>query len=101
MSWIQRSRQRPCECCSRQKNKPCKRDNRHTGHGSILPGYRDRRHGAKCVVVRGIDERVFGQLEQSVEDGIILLPRIAVLEIGAAGAADEQRIPVKTRSAMV
>ncbi|HZJ11520.1 MAG TPA: hypothetical protein VFD26_02575 [Methyloceanibacter sp.] len=44
------------------------------------------------VVVRGIDERVFGQLEQPVEDGIILLPRIAVLEIGAAGAAEASAI---------
>ena len=44
------------------------------------------------IVVRRKDERLVGQLQQPVEDRIVLRARIAVLEIGAAGAADQQRV---------
>ena len=52
----------------------------------------DGRDGFALVVVRRIDQRVVGQLQQLVEDRIVLRARIAVLEIGAAGAADQERI---------
>ena len=38
------------------------------------------------------DQRVVAQLQQPVEDRIVLRASIAVLEIGAAGAADQKRI---------
>ena len=52
----------------------------------------DGRDGVALVVVGRIDQRLVGQLHQLVEDGIVLRARIAVLEIGAAGAADQQRV---------
>ena len=57
--------------------------------------------GVALVVVRGIDQRLVGQLQQPAEDRLVLRARIAVLEIGAAGAADQQRVagehPVRHR----
>ena len=62
----------------------------------------DGRDGIALVVVRRIDQRLVGQLQQLAEDRIVLRARIAVLEIGAAGAADEQRVagehPVASRN---
>ena len=52
----------------------------------------DGGHRVALVVVRGIDQRLVGQLQQPVENRIVLRARIAVLEIGAAGAADQQRV---------
>ncbi len=44
------------------------------------------------VVMGGEEQRFLRQAEQLVEDRVILGAGIAVLEIGAAGAADEQRV---------
>ena len=44
------------------------------------------------VVMGGEYHGLVGQFQQPVEDRIILRPRAAVLEIGAAGAADQQRV---------
>ena len=44
------------------------------------------------VVVRRKHQRVVRQPQQLVEDRVVLRARIAVLEIGAAGAADQQRV---------
>ena len=44
------------------------------------------------VVVGGIDQRLLGQLQQLAEQGLVLRPGAAVLEVGAAGAADQQRV---------
>ena len=43
----------------------------------------------------GIDQGFVGQLEQLVEQRIIRVVRVAVLEIGAAGAPDKQRVAGK------
>jgi len=42
--------------------------------------------------VSGVDERFFRKLQQPPENRLVLGARIAVLEVGAPGAADEQRI---------
>jgi hypothetical protein len=42
--------------------------------------------------MRGEYHRLLGQLQEAIEYRIILRPRAAVLEIGAAGAADQQRV---------
>jgi len=39
-----------------------------------------------------------GSLSSRPKIDFILRPRAAILEIGAAGAADQQRVAVKTRS---
>ena len=52
----------------------------------------DGRDGLALVVVGGIDQRFVRQFHQLVEDRIVLRARVAVLEIGAAGAADQQRV---------
>ena len=44
------------------------------------------------VVVGGVYERLFRQLQQFSEDRVVLRARVAVLEIGAAGAANEKRV---------
>jgi hypothetical protein len=44
------------------------------------------------VVVRRENHRLVGQFHELVEDRIVLRARVAVLEIGAAGAADQQRV---------
>ena len=36
--------------------------------------------------------RLLGELQQATEERVVLRARVAVLEIGPAGAADEQRI---------
>src|SRR5215472_5906221 len=46
--------------------------------------------GVALIVVRGIDQRGARQLEQPAEDGLVLLARVAILEVGAARAANEQ-----------
>ncbi len=48
--------------------------------------------GVALVVMGGKHQGFIGQLQQPVEDRIVLRPRAAVLEIGAAGAADQKRI---------
>ena len=48
--------------------------------------------GVALVVMGRENHGLVGQLQQPVEDRIILRPRAAVLEIGAAGAADQERI---------
>ena len=48
--------------------------------------------GVALVVMGGKYHGFIGQLQQPAENGIVLRPRAAVLEIGAAGAADQQRI---------
>ena len=40
----------------------------------------------------GEDHGLVGQAQQLVEDRIVLRARVAVLEVGPAGAADEQRV---------
>jgi hypothetical protein len=45
--------------------------------------------------MRGVDQRLIRQLQQPVEDGIILRPGIAILEVAAAGAADQQGVSGK------
>jgi hypothetical protein len=42
--------------------------------------------------LRRVDQRLVGELEQSSEQRLILRTRIAVLKVGAARAADQQRI---------
>src|SRR5262249_45056309 len=55
----------------------------------------DRRDGIAFIVMGRINERCLGKFEQSVEDRLILLARVAVLEISAPGAADQQRVTGK------
>ena len=57
--------------------------------GLLLADGRDR---VALIVVRRIDQRLLGQLEQAPEQRLVLRPRIAVLEVGAAGAPDQQRV---------
>ena len=52
----------------------------------------DRADRVAFVVVRREHHRFVGQAQQAVEDRLVLRARIAVLEIGAAGAADQQRV---------
>ena len=47
------------------------------------------------VIVAGVDQRLVGQREKLVEERVVLLERVAVLEVGAAGAPDQQRIAGK------
>jgi hypothetical protein len=54
--------------------------------------FANRRNGVALIVMCRIDQRLVRQLEQLVEDGIVLRARVAILEIGAAGAADQQSI---------
>src|SRR6516162_5393558 len=51
----------------------------------------DGRDRFALVVVGRENHGLVGQTQQLVEDRIVLRARVAVLEIGAAGAADEQR----------
>ncbi len=44
------------------------------------------------VVVRGIDQRRVRQFQEPAEDRLVLLARVAILEVGAAGPANEQRV---------
>src|SRR5882724_5056507 len=55
-----------------------------------LFGYRAR--AATVVVVSRIDREIPRQGEQTLADGMKQLPRIAVLEIRSACAADQQRV---------
>ena len=48
--------------------------------------------GVALVVVRREDQRLVGQAQQLAEQRFVLRARVAVLEIGAAGAADQQRV---------
>ena len=48
--------------------------------------------GVAFVVVRGEHQRLVGQPQQLAEQRFILRAGVAVLEIGAAGAADQQRV---------
>ena len=52
----------------------------------------DGGHGVAFVVVRGKHHGLVGQPQQLAEQRFILRARVAVLEIGAAGAADQQRV---------
>ena len=52
----------------------------------------DGADGVALVVVGGVDEGVVGELEQALEQGVVLGARVAVLEVGASGAPDEQGI---------
>ena len=49
-------------------------------------------HRVALIVVRRIDQRLVGQLQKASEQRLVLRARIAVLEIRASGAADQQRI---------
>ena len=51
----------------------------------------DRADRVAFVIVRGKDQRLFRQPHQALQ-ALVLGAGIAVLEIGAAGAADEQRV---------
>ena len=51
----------------------------------------DGADGVALVVVRGEDERLFGQPHEALQ-ALVLGAGIAVLEVGAAGAADQERI---------
>src|SRR6476646_1871289 len=55
----------------------------------------DRRDSVALVVMCRVNERCLGKLEQAVEYRLILLARVAVLEISAAGAPDQQRVTGK------
>ncbi len=52
----------------------------------------DGGHGVAFVVVRREHQGLVGQPQQLAEQRFILRARVAVLEIGAAGAADQQRV---------
>jgi hypothetical protein len=52
----------------------------------------DRGDRVALVVVGRIDQRLVGQLQELAEQRLVLRPRAAVLEIGAPGAADQQRV---------
>src|SRR5271165_2081430 len=52
----------------------------------------DGRNRVSLVVVRGINQRLIRKLKQAAKDRVVLLTRIAILEIGAASAADEKRV---------
>ena len=52
----------------------------------------DRRHAALLVVVRREDEAVVGQREELVVHAAVERHRVAVLEIGAPAAVDQQRV---------
>ena len=52
----------------------------------------DGGNGVTLIIVGRIDERGLGQLQELVENRIELRARIAVLKIGATGAADQQSI---------
>ena len=52
----------------------------------------DARHRQAAIIVRGIKQTALRQREQRAVDGAIHGARIALLEIGAAAAADEQAI---------
>ena len=60
--------------------------------GSLLA---DGGDSVALIVVRGIDQRRVRQLEQPTEDRFVLLARVAILEVGAAGPANEQRVTGK------
>ena len=51
----------------------------------------DRADRVAFVIVRGKDQRLFGQPHEALQ-ALVLGAGIAVLEVGAAGAADEQRV---------
>ncbi|MCY1301398.1 hypothetical protein D9M70_510090 [compost metagenome] len=57
--------------------------------------FADGRNRVALVVVRRVDERLVRQLQELVEDRVILLARVAVLEIRAPGAADQERVTGK------
>ena len=52
----------------------------------------DGRNRVAFIVVRRIDQGVIGKLEQASEQRVILRPRVAVLEVGASRAPDQQRV---------
>jgi hypothetical protein len=54
--------------------------------------FADGAHRVALIVVRRIDQCLVRQLQQAPEQRLVLRARVAVLEIGAAGAADQQRI---------
>ncbi len=55
----------------------------------------DGGHRVAFVVVRGKHQGLVGQPQQFAEQRFILRARVAVLEIGAPGAADQQRVAGK------
>ena len=52
----------------------------------------DGRDGVAFVIVRGVDQQLVGKLEQASEQRLVLRPRIAVLQVCAAGSPDQQRV---------
>jgi hypothetical protein len=52
----------------------------------------DCAHRVALIVVRRVDQRLVRQLQQAPEQRLVLGARVAVLEIRASRAADEQRI---------
>src|SRR5690606_34872026 len=55
----------------------------------------DRGHAALLVVMAGIHQRVIGQREQLAAHAVVERARVAVLEVGAAAALDQQRVAGK------
>jgi hypothetical protein len=55
--------------------------------------FADRADRVPLIVVRWVDQCLIRQHQQLAEDRIVLGPWIAVLEICAARAANEQRVP--------
>ena len=51
----------------------------------------DGRDGVALIVMGGKDERLLGEPEQPLQ-ALVLRARIAVLEVGSAGAADQERV---------
>ena len=52
----------------------------------------DGAHRPALVVVGGVDARLVGEDEELVEDRVVLGMGVAVLEVGAPGAADEEGV---------
>ncbi len=67
-------------------------DRLHLQPRIAAPLLADGADGVAFVVMPGVDEGLARHLQQAVEDRVILGPWVAILEIRAPGAADEQRV---------
>jgi hypothetical protein len=52
----------------------------------------DAAHGHAVIVMRGVDQRPFRQLQQASKQAVILGTAIPVLEIGTTSATDKRRV---------
>src|SRR5678816_704592 len=66
----------------------------------MRPFFGDRRHGATAVVVAGKNQAVVGQSENLLSDRAIERAGVALLEIAAAGPANQQTV-ARERHAVV